>query len=361
VDWKTASDAPLTMNATAAGIVPRAGRITGSGDQTVLDPAQNNSFKLIARALADGGKIAYQPGTDGRSRYVVSGVAPAKMDAWASELWVTGERTSGASTIATAGSPPRVGLANEGMAWTEWLFDTHGIKYTKVTNADLQAGNLVSKFDVLFLPNGVGGFGRGGGGGGGGGRGGRGGGAGAAAATTAITKSVDDFVRAGGTVVSWANGAVSTATALQLPVRSVTAGIARKDYFTGTSVMQVSIDASHPVMAGMPETTYVTVNQPPSFTTTDGFEGAVIAKYPSQGSPLRSGFLTEGAEKYLQGYAAAVDVKHGSGHVVLFAFNPDWRGQPTGTFRVLFNSMFFGKDVAAQAKAAPGFWTPPAK
>ena len=54
-------------------------------------------------------------------------------------------------------------------------------------------------------------------------------------------------------------------------------------------------------MAGMPADADVTVNQPPSFTTTDGFDGAVLAKFPATGSPLRSGFLTPGAEKYLDG------------------------------------------------------------
>ena len=55
VDWKTAPDAPFTTNAAAAGIVPRAGGFTGTGDQVLLDPAQNNSFTLLARALAEGG------------------------------------------------------------------------------------------------------------------------------------------------------------------------------------------------------------------------------------------------------------------------------------------------------------------
>ena len=117
VDWHTAPDAPLTMNATAAGIVPRPGGFTGTGDQVLLDPAQNNSFTLHgARAGGRRQGERSRPVRAGSSRYVVSGVAPAKLDAWASELWVTGERTSGASGAAVSGSPPRIGLGNEG--WT---------------------------------------------------------------------------------------------------------------------------------------------------------------------------------------------------------------------------------------------------
>jgi hypothetical protein len=251
------------------------------------------------------------------------------------------------------------------MNWTEWLFDTHGVQYTQVLPADLQAGNLMSRFDVLILPGGLGGGGRGGGGGGGGAAGGgRAGGGppgapGGAGGPATATRAVDEFVRAGGTLLTWGGGAPNIAQALQLPVQNTTTGLSRKDYFTGTSIMQVAIDASHPVMAGMPERADVTVNQPPAFTTTDGFTGAVLAKYPTDVSPLRSGFITPGGEKYLQGYAAALDVKHGSGHVILLAFNPNWRGQPTGSFRMIFNTLFFGKEVAEQATGTPGFWTAP--
>jgi hypothetical protein len=293
-------------------------------------------------------------GSGTATRYLVSGVPSAKLDAWAVELWVTGERTSGASGTAVSGTPPRIGLGNEGMAWTEWLMDMFGVKYQKVSQADLAAGNLSSRFDVLVLPGGVGGGGRGGGGGGArGGGGGRG--AGAAAAVGDDVRAVDEFVKAGGTVLTWESAAASTAAALQLPLRNVTAGLGRNDYFAGTSIMQVMIDTVHPVMAGMPERADVNVQTPPAFTTLDGFEGLIIARYPKEGSPLRSGFLTAGAEKYLQGNAAALDVKHGAGHVVLLAFNPIWRGQPTASFRIILNSLFFGKEIAAQAKGTPGF------
>ncbi|HYV97833.1 MAG TPA: hypothetical protein VE967_10285, partial [Gemmatimonadaceae bacterium] len=63
----------------------------------------------------------------------------------------------------------------------------------------------------------------------------------------------------------------------------------------------------------------------------------------------------------MKGYAAALDVKDGKGHVLLLAFQPQWRGQPIGTFRTIFNAMFFAGDVAASAKPTPGFWSPPAQ
>jgi hypothetical protein len=83
----------------------------------------------------------------------------------------------------------------------------------------------------------------------------------------------------------------------------------------------------------------------------------VLAKYAESGSPLLSGYLL--GEKYLQGQAAALDVKHDRGHVVLIGFRPQWRGQPFGTFRVILNSAFFGGDVAKQAHGTAGFWSAP--
>jgi hypothetical protein len=107
----------------------------------------------------------------------------------------------------------------------------------------------------------------------------------------------------------------------------------------------------------MPAEADVVVSSSPVFTTLQGFDGSVLAKYPATGSPLRSGFLK--GEERMRGHAAAIDVKRGNGHIILIAFQPQWRGQPFGTFRVVFNSAFFGRDVSAAATGAPGFWTAP--
>ncbi|HEX8945841.1 MAG TPA: M14 metallopeptidase family protein [Gemmatimonadaceae bacterium] len=364
VDWHAAADEPFTTNAEAAGIVPAPGGVSGSGDQLVLDPAQNASFQLINRALAQGATLRFAPAAAGHdARYVVSGLDAARADAWAKELFVRAERT--ASAPASVAAPTRIavyksapGVMDEG--WTEWLFDTNGFKYSLITPADIRAGNLTSRFDVIvFASQGLGaGGGRGGRGGGGGGRAGGAGRGGAADSVAAEEiRAVDEFVRGGGTVVAWNQGATSLANALRLPVRNVVGGVPRREFFTGGSVMQVITDPTHPIMAGMPERADVFVFNSPVFTTLDGFDGSVLAKFPSDVTPLRSGFLS--GPQFIQGFAAALDVKHDRGHAVLFAFQPQWRGQPTGTFRTVFNSAFFGREIADQAKGAAGFWTPP--
>ncbi len=63
-------EAPFTTNAVAAGIAAPLGGVSGTGDQVALDPAQNNSFRLINRALAAGAKLTYsQPSADRGGRY----------------------------------------------------------------------------------------------------------------------------------------------------------------------------------------------------------------------------------------------------------------------------------------------------
>jgi len=120
--------------------------------------------------------------------------------------------------------------------------------------------------------------------------------------------------------------------------------------------MRTTVDVAHPVMAGMPEQADVMTSSSPVFAPTEGFTGSVIGKYAVDASPLRSGYLK--GPQYMQGYASALDVTLGAGHVVLIAFQPQWRGQPTGTFRTVFNALFFARD-AARPKPTPGFWNPP--
>jgi glutamine amidotransferase-like uncharacterized protein len=122
-------------------------------------------------------------------------------------------------------------------------------------------------------------------------------------------------------------------------VRNVVAGLRPEEFFLRGSIVEVTVDPSHPVMAGMPGRAPVFVDGSPVFETGDGFQGSVLARYADSGSPLLSGYLI--GEKYLQGKAAALDVQVGDGHIVLIGFRPTWRGQPFGTFRVLFNAALF--------------------
>ena len=45
--------------------------------------------------------------------------------------------------------------------------------------------------------------------------------------------------------------------------------------------------------------------------------------------------------------------------MVLLGMRPQWRGQPFGNFRILFNAVLYGGPLAAAAPTNPEFWSPP--
>ena len=354
-DWRSAADAPLTTNAMAAGISPPPARISGAGAEIALDPSQNDAFRAVNRALAAGGTVKLESGDASRgARYLIAGVGAAKVDGWVNDLALRAERRAPSTTAALV--KPRIAVfkpwtASMDEGWLEWLLDQYGFTYSVITNADVQGDELGARFDVVMMAS----------------DGGRTISEGFAPGTVPPryeggigdpgVRSLDAFVRRGGTLVCLNQSSDFAIDALHLPVKNAIRGLASKEYFASGSILEIITDPAHPVMAGMPDRAKVFSDRSPVFTPQPTFDGSVLAKYAESGSPLLSGYLL--GEKYVQSLAAAVDVKHERGHVVLIGFRPQWRGQPFGTFRVVFNAALFGGDVAKTAKGTPGFWTAP--
>ncbi|HMD37327.1 MAG TPA: hypothetical protein VKH42_20265, partial [Vicinamibacterales bacterium] len=147
----------------------------------------------------------------------------------------------------------------------------------------------------------------------------------------------DAFVRGGGTLVCLNSATAFAIQQFKLPIKNVVAGLRPEEFFLRGSIVEVEVDNSHPVMAGMPEKAAIFVDGSPVFETDQEFRGSILARFQDAGSPLLSGYLI--GESHLNGRAAALDVPIGDGHIVLLGFRPEWRGQPFGTFRVLFNSV----------------------
>jgi hypothetical protein len=318
----------------AAAIVPPAGRVTGNGPALALDPAQNNSYRAINRAWKQGAAVRVAAG-----RYVIDGLAPDAQLELVRSLALVAER------VGASGAPvkkPRIGLfqpwsgsMDEG--WTRWVLEQYGFEYVTLRPEDF-ASPLADKVDVVVLADdaripmeGAAG------------RGGRGGAARIVRPEYADTVSADDlrafeqFIRAGGSLVCLNNAAAFAIQQFKLPVRNVVTGLKPEEFFLRGSIVEVDVDQSSAVMAGMPAHAAVFADSSPVFETLEGFKGTVLAKYRDGGSPLLSGYLI--GEKYMQGKAAALDVQLDAGHVILLGFRPEWRGQPFGTFKILFNSL----------------------
>jgi len=349
-------------NPIAAGILPLPGRSTGSGPALTVDPVQNNAFRAINRAWREGGGVRFVPGTPASAagagssgRYVITGLSDAVMNEMVSDLALQAERTSASGTEI---AKPRIGLyrpwaASMDEGWTRWLIEGFDFDFDSIYNTDFKAGRMRERYDVIVLvdmragqvldgsqvgtvpPRYAGGIGQVG------------------------VRALDEFVRAGGTLVCLNASSMFAVEQLHLPVENVVAELDNQEFFLNASVVELIVDTSHPVMSGMSEAAAAMVGRSPVFTVTEGFEGAALAKYQEKGTPLLSGYLL--GEEHMQGYAAALDVHHGDGHVILLGLRPQWRGQPYGTFRVLFNAALHSAEVAAMTPPNPGFWSAPVK
>ena len=320
----------------AAAIVPPPGKISGSGPALALDPAQNNSYRAINRAWKGGGAVQFANG-----RYLLTGLSDAQQADLVKSLALVAERSS------ATGSPvkkPRIGLfqpwggsMDEG--WTRWVLEQYGFEYVTLRPADFKAP-LTGKVDAVILADDARLPIEGATGGRGGGGGGRGGGQVrpeyADRLSAADLATFEQFIRGGGTLICFNSASTFAIQQFKLPVRNVVAGLRTDDFFLRGTIVEVTTDPSQQVMAGLPEKASVFADSSPVFETQEGFKGKVLAKYQDTGSPLLSGYLI--GEKYLNGKAAALDVQMDAGHVILLGFRPEWRGQPFGTFKVLFNA-----------------------
>src|SRR5262249_21320518 len=340
--------AGFNTDPSAGAIAPPEGTITGSGGVLMLDPAQNNTFKAINRAWEQGATVQASAGASGAPiRYSVRGLSDSAQDDLVRSLALQAERT--VSAPGRAIRRPRLGLfqpwtgaMDEG--WTRWVLEQYGFSFLLVHPEDF-AAPLGEKIDVLIIADDarvpVAGAQPGGRGGGRGGEGRQVRAEYGYQLTAADLQRFEQFVRGGGTLVCVSNASTFAIQQFRLPVRNVVAGLRSEEFFLRGSIVEGATDPSHPVMPGMPAKAAVFVDSSPVFEPAENFTGSVLARYQESGSPLLSGYLI--GENHLHGKAAALDVPLGEGHVVLIGFRPAWRGQPFGTFRVLFNAALFAR------------------
>jgi hypothetical protein len=343
--WDSVPGIGFDVNPMAAAIKPANGRITGSGQALSIDAAQINVIRAAHDAWRNGGTVRFVAGSSSSpAKYQIVGLNDAAQAALVRDFAIQAERSAVAGVEI---KKPRVALVNGANSmdsgWTRWVFDTYGVPFTAITPADVTSDPLKNRFDVIVVTSEGGAFF----GGAAGGRGGRGGaasapaGASASQAETDRVKVIDDFVRAGGVILCFNASSNQAIAQLKLPVTNVASGKTRQEFFLNGSLLEVTTDRVHQVMAGMPDKAAIFTDNSPAFQTGEGFKGAVLAKYKDEGSPLLSGYLL--GEKIINGKAAALDVELGSGHVILLGFRPQWRGQPFSTFRVIFNSLLLAR------------------
>ncbi len=230
---------------------------------------------------------------------------------------------------------PRVGVYRSYVAatdegWVRFVFDRFEIPYVRLTNADIQASGLEDRLDAIVLPDEdakavrdghapgsmppdfVGGLG------------------------TRGVAALERFVEAGGTLVALGGATELAVTDFGLPVRNVLDGLPATEFYCPGSLLRLAIDQKDALTAGLPAEQAAFFVHGRAFAVDPGGAARVrvLARYASS-DVLMSGWIN--GPRHVEGYAAALEVALGHGRVVLVGFGPEFRGQPHGTFKFLFD------------------------
>jgi len=232
---------------------------------------------------------------------------------------------------------PRIGLyrsydaaIDEG--WTRWVFDTWKVPYQSLVDSTVRAGKLKDRFDVIVLPDQApseiqdglpsprypspyaGGIGPDG------------------------AEALRQFVLDGGTLVALNEASRFVVQALLLPVRNVLEAVPEEDFYAPGSIFRLELDPTQPITRGVAREIAAWFQGGPAFDVLDSSVVKVIGRWPDDPDRvLLSGWVLH--PDRIAGKASLLEVRQGSGRVILFGFRPQYRGQSLVTYPLLFNSL----------------------
>jgi Zinc carboxypeptidase len=317
--------------------------IEGTGTVFAVSHKANASFQLINAALRAGATVslAQDPvktaeGTE-NGAFLIGGIGRSSLAELSKKYAV-----SAVAVAAPAHTLPikkaRVGIyrpwapsIDEG--WTRWILENYGFEPESIYNADMRAADLRNRYDVVVLPDMtsnqlMNGFGPG-------------------VVPGEYAGGIGDdglenlraFTRDGGTLIALNRTASTLIPLMSLPVKNVIEGVKSDKFFCSGALLRVETEhADLPVNLGVADSPVVMFQNGPAFQTLPGFHGAVLARYPKETSPLESGLLLH--PEAIEGKAAAIELAYGRGHIVLFGFKPQFRGQSHATYKYLFNELY---------------------
>jgi hypothetical protein len=342
-------------------VKPPQGAVTGGGSKTyLLEHESNASMKALNLMLAEKTDVYWASKPIAlRDRLFPAGTMivratpgiDARLQAIARNVGVdftgTNERISVPAYKIAA---PRIALYKSYMdsmdeGWTRFIFEQYAFPFANVVDKDIRAGNLRAKYDVVIIPGELsesdiiqghrpgstppeyaGGIGDNG------------------------VENLRTFVNEGGTLVTMDIATEFAARQFALPVKNVLEGVRPQDFYVPGSLLKVVLDTDSPIAYGMPRETPVFFDQEPVFDVSGAAKA--VGTYPLT-NPLMSGWIL--GEERLHAKTAVADVPVGRGRVILLALRPQFRAQARGTYKLLFNSLFYASATAStfQSQAAP--------
>jgi hypothetical protein len=352
-------------------VTPPAGTVTETNGTTgyMFSHAQNDAFVAVNRLVKNGDQVYW---LSPEHMYVAARPQTmAVLKKAATDLGITFTATkSPPNEHAIRLRPVRIGLVDfyggsSESGWLRWLFEQYEFPFDVVYAPKLDEGNLHERYDVLIFPgysipdrdrteeestryteywasvppeyrDRIG--------------------------FVTIAKTVPQlqtFLQQGGTILALGRSAV-LASHLKLPISNALVEqtptgprpLSNDKVFIPGSILQMNVDNTHPLAYGLPSKVDAFVYQSPVFRLAPdaGLKGVrAVAWYANSGPLLRSGWAW--GEQYLHGGVAVAEASVGKGHLLLFGPEITFRGQPHGTFKFLFNGIYWGP-VASEGRTS---------
>jgi hypothetical protein len=329
----------------------------------------NDSFVLINRLLAKGQKVYWlKEDTTADGKSLGTGAIWIPSTPVSTEIVKQAAQQLGVAAASVAAAPRgaalelkpiRIGIFDlyggiMPSGWTRWILEQFEFSAQIVRPQELDAGNLKAKFDVIIFPDGSAHFGA---------VSGRGRSARQPAPEEipeeyrswlgAITPEktipqLKEFLKGGGSIVTVGSGS-SIAPLLGVPVESALVEMGkdgkfvplpREQFYVPGSILRMTVNTEDPLAYGLPEKVDVDFDSSPAFRIKPaaGDQSTTAVGWFQGTKVLRSGWAW--GQQYLDGATAILEDQIGPGKVYLFGPEITFRGQPHGTYKFLFNSLY---------------------
>ena len=237
---------------------------------------------------------------------------------------------------------PRVGLYKSWIpsideGWTRWVLEEFDFAYVGLQNDSVRRGNLRDQYDVIILPSQltldqlvegrapgeipepyVGGIGDEG------------------------IENLKQFVVDGGTLITLDSGGDIVLEHFDVPVTNALGSVSREEFYCPGCIVRLGVDTDQPIGFGLDDEVAAKFSNSPGYVVDveSSSDVRILAQYPSEGPLLMSGLII--GEEFLHDKAAAVQIGYGSGSIIMLGFRVQHRGQTHGTYKLLFNSIYYG-------------------
>jgi len=225
--------------------------------------------------------------------------------------------------------------------WLSYVLEQYDFPYSHLTDAEVRAGDLRNRFDVIILSdqrtssiiNGnrkgtmpakyVGGITQGG------------------------VENLVAFVKKGGTLICNKGSSDFAISQFKLPIKNILQDVRSDSFNCPGSLLKVNYDQDNPLAYGLPDKGMCYFSRGLVFNieadSSDKDNGSIpakpkiVAQYPDE-SLLISGWLL--GDKVIRNKAAVLEVPYGRGRIILFGFSVHNRAQSYSTFKLLFNVLY---------------------